>query len=150
MLFVSFFCNLSTETYLLRNVSELHNLFSLLKMHDEFFFSPHPLSRMSSPVPSIQDQHTPSGAYILPNFPAQGCQLFYTLLKSCEILSKEARSRKGEKRGSCSNIRGWGLCNREDHFYFCRNDHCRAVVFRMWSENLLSPHDPPFSNYMSV
>lgn len=114
-----------------------------------FFF--YPLSRMSSPV-----QHTPSGAYILPNFPAQSCQPFYILLKSCEILSKEARSRKGSETRiffqyqGLGSLEGLGLCNREDHFYFCRNYHCRTVVLRMWSENHLSSHDPPFSNYMSV
>lgn len=61
-------------------------------------------STMSSPLSSTQDPHSPPGTCILPTFPAQGCQLFYMVLKNCATLSKEAGGRECRKQGFCSNI----------------------------------------------
>lgn len=91
---------------MLTNAPELYNLFSLLTEKGMSSF-PHPLPEVPITLPSTQDQHTLGRIYILSNFPAPGCQLFYTLLKNCAILSKEVGGREGEKQGFCSLLRVW-------------------------------------------
>lgn len=100
-----------------------------------------------------QKTSTPSGTYILPSFssprlPAVS-ELIEVLCNPKQRLEVEGVRNKKEYQG-LGSLDGWGLCNREDHLYCCSSYRCRTAVFRMWPENLLSPHEPPFPNCMSV